>query len=70
MLLRDAHRGGKTKEKREGATASKVREGAASRGGGRGWHHLLLQLEEVVTWVFPLKSLVILYISTLCAFHM
>ena len=48
MLLRDAHRGGKTKEKREGATASKSGRGCL-RGGGGGWHHLLLQLEEVVT---------------------
>ena len=61
MLLRDAHRGSKTKEKREGAAASKVREEAASRAGpgvgagSGGRHHLLLQLEEGVMWVFPLK---------------
>ena len=36
MLLRDARRGSKTKEKREGATASKVREEAASRAGAGG----------------------------------
>lgn len=50
MLLRDAHRGGKTKEKSKTVSASKIRGGAAlgqevwERLLG-GWHHLYLYLE-------------------------